>query len=272
MHNLTTLTVQDAYRQTLDRVITQPDHLCSPRGEQTRELIDVTIRHTLPETDAGVIRGRTNMDYLKNELAWYLSGSNKVARISETAKLWDRIKNDDGTANSAYGHTVFTRGQWDQVRDLLLTDHESRQAVITFHNPSWFLPGSKDVPCTLSGTFRARGDRLDFITVMRSQDLWFGVPYDAPFFMFLQRLMALELDLRPGDWVHHVHSLHLYGRNYEAAVELRDDLYNRMNEPKPTWPYKDFEILADTDLPMDQRLQGFLPKWLDLASWCRTEA
>lgn len=252
------------YRDALRAAVHAPDHKPSPRDQLTHELEDVSMIHLCPEYDDGYLHGRTSLTYLKAELAWYLSGRNDTEKISETATMWRQIANPDGTANSAYGHTIFTTGQWERTVQKLRRDPETRQAVITIHNPSWFSAAALDVPCTLSLTFRLRDNTLDMITVMRSQDLWYGVPYDSPFFMLLQKMMAVELTAKIGKWVHHVHSLHLYARNFHSVPELQNQLTNPV---RVNMPLSQFKLSKDVRQPMFDRISGPLVNWINLKEW-----
>lgn len=258
----------DIYRSLAEQVTYEPDHIVSPRGKTTAELEDVTLIHESPWKDTGCFEGigrKTSLSYVSNELAWYLTGSNKVDRIAKHAKMWSQICEEDGTANSAYGHTIFTRGQWLRCAAQLVSDPDTRQAVITLHCPEWFSYDSKDVPCTLSLVFRTRksqyGRKLDLVSTMRSNDMWYGLPFDAPFFMFLQDLMMKELrnhglDVETGKWVHHAHSLHAYEEHWDKLAR-----FSRHAVKTTEYPLFDYEL---TDAPgsMLDRIRGPLAERL----------
>jgi hypothetical protein len=74
-----------------------------------------------------------------------------------------------------------------------------------------------DIPCTLSVQFLVRAGRLHAVTQMRSNDIWLGTPYDIFAITSLQRLIADELSLSYGEYVHNVGSMHLYSRDREKA-------------------------------------------------------
>lgn len=158
------------------------------------------------------------MRYAVGELAWYLSGSNRVSDISRFAKKWAEISDDGETNNSAYGWRIFDKfgfDQWDYVKYLLRKDPSSRQAVI--HIKDADNKPTKDVPCTVYLQFLLRNGKLNLSVHMRSNDIWMGVPYDMFSFCFLQVLMAMELGVEIGEYTHYAGSLHLYQRDYEKA-------------------------------------------------------
>lgn len=160
------------------------------------------------------------MRYAVGELAWYLSGSNKVKDISQYAKKWVEISDDGKTNNSAYGYRIFEKfgfDQWEYVKGLMKKDPNTRQAVIHIKDAS-DIP-TKDTPCTVYLQFFLRDNKLYLSVHMRSNDIWMGVPYDMFSFCFLQVKMAMELGVEIGTYTHYAGSLHLYQRDYEAALE-----------------------------------------------------
>lgn len=175
------------------------------------------------------------MRYAIGELAWYLSGSNRVTDIKGFSPVWERLSDDGETNNSAYGWRIFNKfgfDQWDHIKGLLQKDPNSRQAVI--HIKDADNRPTKDTPCTVYLQFLIRDGKLNLSVHMRSNDLWMGVPYDMFSFCFLQMKMAMELgDLlyEPvgiGQYTHYAGSLHLYSRDYKTALKnIQDITYNR---------------------------------------------
>lgn len=165
------------------------------------------------------------MRYAVGELAWYLSGSNKVKDISRFAKKWAEISDDGETNNSAYGCRIFYKfgfDQWEYVKSLIRKDHNTRQAVIHIKDAS--NKPTKDTPCTVYLQFFLRDNKLNLSVHMRSNDIWMGVPYDMFSFCFLQMKMAMELGVEIGTYTHYAGSLHLYQRDYKTALKNMDVL------------------------------------------------
>jgi thymidylate synthase len=52
---------------------------------------------------------------------------------------------------------------------------------------------------------------------MRSQDAWIGLPYDVFAATVLHELIAGWLEVKAGDYHHHVDSLHVYQRDMQQA-------------------------------------------------------
>lgn len=160
------------------------------------------------------------MRYAVGELLWYLSGSNKVSDISKFSAAWRELSDDGETVNSAYGYRIFEKfgfDQWEHVKALLKKDPNTRQAVIHIKDAS--NEPTKDLPCTLTLQFLLRDGRLHLITNMRSNDIWLGFPYDVFSFTCLQIMMAMELGVNVGEYVHMAGSMHLYSRNKKDIPE-----------------------------------------------------
>jgi len=101
--------------------------------------------------------------------------------------------------------------------DKLKKDQDTRQAVVTLWDPYQDnLPDKHDYPCTIGFTFSRNGEHLDMDVIMRSNDVWLGLPYDMFQFTQLQLTVATALDLDPGVYRHTALSLHAYERDFEA--------------------------------------------------------
>ena len=181
---------------------------------------------TLTNLDNNVVNVRDiSKSYICGELLWYALGRNDVNFIGKFAKLWERISDDNKTCNSAYGDIVFNRHGFNQVEkviQLLCHDNGSRRAVINFNVPNTNVIETKDEICTIALQFLIRDGKLNCTGIMRSNDVWYGLPYDVIFFTELTKYIARRLDIPYGTYTHTVVSLHVYERNYENIANLPD--------------------------------------------------
>lgn len=183
----------------------------------TKELNNYTF--TLTNLDNNVINVRNiSKSYVCGELLWYVLSRNDVAFINKFAGLWGRISDDGITSYSAYGDIVFKRhgfNQVDKIIQLLCVDPDSRRAVINFNVPNENVIETKDEICTIALQFLIRDGKLNCTGIMRSNDVWYGLPYDVIFFTELTKYIAKRLNIPHGTYTHYVISLHAYERNYE---------------------------------------------------------
>ncbi len=196
----------------------------SPRGMPTREVLGAHLILSNPRNrlvhlpPARVL----NPAFAVAEAMWIISGSDAPWIHDYNRNLINYT--DNGVLHGAYGPRLRcwhgAVDQLDRVRQLLLTDPDSRRAVVQLFDPARDHDGNKDVPCTLGFRFFLRSGRLHMHTTMRSQDLWLGFPYDIFTFTLIQELMAGWLGAEVGLYQHSVDSLHLYDAHREAAADL----------------------------------------------------
>lgn len=211
--------------------------LDAPVVGDTRELNNVSF--TLSNINNNIVGIRDiSLSYLCGELVWYFSGRRDTKFISTFSKFWNKITDDGETANSAYGYLMkkgFDFDQIEKVIELLEKDPNSRRAKINLNTPNEKVIETKDEPCTMFLQFLIRDGKLNCTAVMRSNDIWLGLPYDVAFFTELQKYIAHRLGLQYGTYTHFVVSLHMYERNRKDIEQIVHDpvckLIKINNEP-----------------------------------------
>jgi len=128
----------------------------------------------------------------------------------------------------AYGPRV--AGDLVNLVQLLDEDPHTRQAVLSIYDADRDLGRTKmaDIPCTVAIQFRRRHqpaptpflEVLDMWVMMRSNDVWLGMPYDFGQFVMLQSAVADALGVAPGAYHHSAGSLHLYDKHHGVANAL----------------------------------------------------
>jgi thymidylate synthase len=223
----------------------ESDFVSSPRGMKIKEKLGVqfrirNVRDRLPHIEAR----NFSLSYFVAETLWYMSGSNSTEWISRYASFWKDISDDGKTANSAYGARIFKLhpriadgglNQWEYVKSELKRDPDSRRAVIHIRTPDDSLHAVKDVPCTLALQFFIREGKLHLHVNMRSSDIILGIAYDVPAFTTMQEVLANELGVELGEYVHTSNSLHCYERDFEMldAIACSSD---NLGRPMPAYP------------------------------------
>ena len=227
LHELDTT---EAYQTMLTYVLNEPEFESSPRGMKTREILNLSVKILNPSSDpittADEKRNIIIANYTKKEFDWYLSGNRKAE--SAPTKFWQTIADEEGNVNSNYGDLVLydksengmTPFEW--TKRCLVSDKDSRKAIMRFNKPKHCLGESKDFVCTMYMVFHIRNNELHAIARMRSADLFTGPVYDLPWFCYLQEKMLKELkpvynDLKMGTLVFSADSLHIYERNFEQV-------------------------------------------------------
>lgn len=233
----------ELYKFVLEQVYTDYNNIVSPRKLEIKELVNATLTLKNPYNNLFESKIRVYPKrYLAGELYWYFTGRNDVAFIKNFSNFWTKISDDGVTSNSAYGHLLWheSPNEWQWAFSKLQEDIDTRQAVIHFNKP-YHMHETKDFPCTLTGTFQIRKNKLNLTIIMRSQDVIKGLTFDLPFFTLLLQQMKLNLsktypNLKLGELTLFVQSLHLYSSDYELAEkliisnDLKDDALPILNE------------------------------------------
>lgn len=204
-------------------------HLCqellkAPAYGNTHELTNVKIEIEDITNNVVSVRGLST-SYLFGELLWYFNADDSVDYISKFSSFWEHISDDGTTSNSAYGYRLMKKhgfNQIDKIVELLQKDPLSRRAVLNINIPNEHVIETKDEPCTIAIQFLVRDEKLNCTVMMRSNDIWFGTPYDWAFFMELQKVVADRLGLAYGTYVHFATSLHLYDRDFDKIQAVVD--------------------------------------------------
>jgi thymidylate synthase len=197
----------------------------APRGEPTREVLGATIILEDPRKSLPVGIGRKpNLAIAAAEALQLIGGVSYPELMVRITKNFDQFR-DDGTYHGAYGPRV--RAQLPRIVDRLATDPDTRQAVLTIWDPvrDCFTDGLRDYPCTIALQYMVRKGKLEAHTFMRSNDIWWGLAYDAFQFCQLQFTVAHALKLPVGRYYHHANSLHVYERDIPKVLELETTVH-----------------------------------------------
>lgn len=237
-----------------------------PRDLKVREvsLADFDIDPKYPIADFPA--RKFNWKYLAGELAWYLHRDADVDYIGKYSNMWSTLTNP-GTneVNSNYGALVINDEQFSWVIESLKKDVNSRQAIMFFNQPKFQFEGNKDFVCTMYANFFIRKNTLMMKLQMRSNDIFYGLTFDAPFFSFLmqsiyQILLKDMPDLKLGGYFHYADNLHFYERHFELAeniVALEPNKDSSFILKKPLIDYKNGSVfLSDAGIEYLQRLDN----------------
>lgn len=201
----------------------------SPRGMLTLEINDAWVHIENPGSGVCTLQARdTSFEYLKNEMAWYKSGSLNVEDIAKHSSFWSKLADTNGTVNSNYGFLAMVekhagKSQLEWCTSSLLKDIDTRQAVINYNQPKHKYEGNKDFVCTLTQLFRHNAGKLDTVVQMRSNDAIFGLTYDMPWFIFLMNEVCQKVGIKPGAYAHYAASLHVYERHFSMLEKIAEE-------------------------------------------------
>lgn len=235
--------------------------ISQPRDLKVKELIYGQLDVDSTRPFANFKDRKFNHKYFAGELAWYLNGDRDIDYINKFSNFWKNITNP-GTneINSNYGNLLFG----DQLAWCLTSlkkDLNTRQAIAFLNQPKFQFEGNKDFVCTMYLNFFVRDNKLHMKVQMRSNDIFYGLTFDAPFFAFVHQHMYLWLKdtyptLKLGTYTHFADNIHFYEHHFDLANSIKTNgADEKQYEMHLTTPFF-FYIESDNKLIPTLSLQG----------------
>lgn len=229
-----------SFKSFLER-FNRKSHLFNSMGGQTREIINASLLLRNPR-DRIVINDirRANVAFGICEWIQIMMCDDSLETVMKYNKSIKKYSEDgkkiEGSYGSANGHTQPTQIQ--KCIQRLFRDKNTRRAVFAIYRPQDTEREGLNTPCTISLQFLIRDDKLHMIVNMRSNDLIWGLTYDAFVFTMIQEyvcasLQRLGLHIELGQYFHNAASLHLYERHFNLEKELDPRTWNLTMAPMP---------------------------------------
>jgi thymidylate synthase len=173
-----------------------------------------------------------NWRYFAGEIAWYAMKDRNINFINNFSSFWKNIADEDGIINSNYGSLLFDE-QLLWAFNALKNDPNTRQAISFVNRPVFQYEGNKDFVCTMYLNFWIRDNRLHMKVQMRSNDIFYGLSYDAPFFATIQQQMYHWLksdlpELQLGTYYHCADNIHYYERHFDLAEKIMSESHSEI--------------------------------------------
>lgn len=213
------------------------------RAGPTKEILHAAIAIENPHARWAISRyPALNPAYAFAELIWTMNGREDSAFLTYFNSKLPELAGDGPTFHGAYGKRLRSNLGFDQFArayHALKNTPESRQVVLQIWDGKIDLPAddgapvAEDIPCNLVSLLKIRDRRLEWTQVMRSNDIFRGIPYDFVQFTCLQEIFAGWLGVGLGSYCHVSDSLHVY----------INDLDNVLNAT-PVTPMVDSSTLA----------------------------
>lgn len=172
------------------------------------------------------------------ELVWIFSGSNKRTIIDYWNPAYKKYAADEQSDiyHGAYGYRLKHYNGIDQIEraySALSNCPENRQTILLYWDPLQDMPllngksQSSDIPCNICSMLKIRDGKLEWTQVMRSNDVFKGLPYNLVQFTSLQEILAGWLGVEVGTYTHLSDSLHLYGQDINCCAKHDIDDLNK---------------------------------------------
>ncbi|WP_156799801.1 thymidylate synthase [Novosphingobium resinovorum] len=202
------------------------------RNGVTYGLFGRQIRFDLSQGFPLLTTKRVHWKAIVVELLWFLRGDTNVKFLHDHGvTIWDEWADEDGNLGPVYGKQWrswigIKMDTWDavcidqiaNVIDGLKRDPYGRRHIVTAWNPAEIddmaLP-----PCHCLFQFFVANGKLSCQLYQRSADVFLGVPFNIASYALLTHLIAREVGLKVGEFVHTFGDVHLYGNHVDQARE-----------------------------------------------------
>ncbi len=192
---------------------------------ESKELLHASIQITDPRQRW--ITARTpaiSPAFAIAEIFWILNGDNNAAFMNFWNPALPKFAGNGGKYHGAYGYRIRKQFGLDQLEvayQALSANPDTRQVIIQIWDPRVDLPNSNgepahaDIPCNICSMPKIRNNKLEWLQVMRSNDVFLGMPYNVIQFTTLQEVLAGWLNLELGAYYQISDSLHAYSKDFD---------------------------------------------------------
>ena len=254
------------YHELMERVLREGSDKSDRTGTGTRSVFGHQMRFDLAEGFPMITTKKLHLKSILHELIWFISGDTNIRYLCQNGvRIWDdwpfatysksadydgidmkefaaRIAEDAdfaaqwGELGPVYGFQwrfwPGPEGPVDQLRNLLegiRSNPDGRRHIVSAWNPGYIdqmaLP-----PCHAFFQFYVADGRLSCQLYQRSADIFLGVPFNIASYALLIHMMAQDLGLKVGDFVHSLGDAHIYSNHTDQVrLQLSRDL-----RPLPT--------------------------------------
>jgi thymidylate synthase len=221
------LSIADVFRPDAERDTREQES----RAGQTHEILHAVISISDPVQRWVVSRAPAlNPAFAIAEVVWILTGRNDARFLTYFNNRLPRYAGPGPTYHGAYGFRLRRHLKIDQLLrafEALSHNPDSRQVVLQIWDSNIDLPDldggprSADIPCNVMAMLKVRNGALEWFQVVRSNDLFKGMPYNLVQFTTLQEVLAGWLGLGVGSFNQVSDSLHVYNEELEGVVSSR---------------------------------------------------
>lgn len=241
------------YHELMDRVLREGADKSDRTGTGTRSVFGHQMRFDLSEGFPMVTTKKLHLKSILHELIWFISGDTNIRYLCQNGvRIWDdwpfatysksadydgigmkefavRIAADAdfaatwGNLGPVYGYQwrfwPGPNGPVDQLREVLegiRRNPDGRRHIVSAWNPGYIdqmaLP-----PCHAFFQFYVVDGKLSCQLYQRSADIFLGVPFNIASYALLIHMMAQDLGLGVGDFVHTLGDAHIYSNHLEQV-------------------------------------------------------
>lgn len=209
MRSFDAASADEAWRLAVDAIKDGTDVLRqNGRGGYTSELLHVTI-HVHDSRQRWVV-SRTpalSVAFAVVEVIGILNGRRDSAYLNFFNPILPKYAGIGAEYHGAYGFRLRSNVGFDQLErasNALKANGDGRQVVLQIWDAMLDFPSdggapvANDIPCNICSMLKVRNGRLEWSQIMRSNDIFLGLPHNFVQFMSLQEVLAGWIGIEPG--------------------------------------------------------------------------
>ena len=223
------------YLDLLETILNNGNKKEDRTGTGTLSIFGHQLRCDLNEGFPLLTTKKIHFKSIVYELLWFLKGETNIAFLKENnIRIWDEWADADGNLGPIYGKQWRSWGasdgqHIDQINMLmsnLRKNPDSRRHIVSAWNVGEIdkmnLP-----PCHILFQFYVHDNKLSCQLYQRSADVFLGVPFNIASYSLLTMMIAKQLNLEVGEFIHTFGDAHLYLDHIEQCkIQL-------LRTPKP---------------------------------------
>ena len=191
----------------------------SSQNGKTKEILHVAISISDPRQRWVTSRQPAiNPAFALAEVVWIMNGRRDLAFLEFWNKKYRDFVGPGPELHGAYGYRI-RRRRLDQLKrayHVLNRNPDTRQVVLQIWDSRIDMPkpngkpANKDVPCNVISMLKIREGKLEWSQVIRSNDLFLGLPHNLVQFTSIQEIIAGWLNIECGTYNQISDSMHIY--------------------------------------------------------------
>ena len=199
------------------------------RGGSTKEILHAAMSIADPRQRWVVSRTPPlNLAFALAEVVWIMTGRRDLAFLEYWNSEYRKYVGPGPELHGAYGYRLRRHLRIDQLErayQALKHEVDTRQVVLQIWDSRIDMPAfdgtpaDRDIPCNVLSMPKIRDGKLEWLQIIRSNDMFLGVPHNFVQFTCLQEVLAGWLGVECGTYNQISDSLHVYDRHWENVVD-----------------------------------------------------
>lgn len=225
----------------------------SSRNGETKEILHVAISISDPKQRWVMSRRPAlNPAFALAEVVWIMNGRRDLAFLNFWNTKYQDFVGSGPELHGAYGYRLrrhLGRDQLERAYQVLDHDSDTRQVVLQIWDSRIDMPKpdgtpvSKDVPCNIISMLKVRDGKLEWSQIIRSNDLFLGLPHNLVQFTSIQEIVAGWLNIECGTYNQISDSMHIYEDNKETVSKSLPSTRAILNTDSLALPRKESELV-----------------------------